>query len=70
MHVLGRWSWWAPKPLVWLHERVGISESDSAPLPMPADPVHGRHRRPDADQAIPAGASSGAARTATVVDGR
>ena len=34
MHVLGRWSWWAPKPLVWLHERFGISESDSAPLPM------------------------------------
>ena len=27
MHVLGRWSWWAPKPLVRLHERFGISES-------------------------------------------
>ena len=31
MHVLGHWSWWAPKPLVWLHERFGISESDSVP---------------------------------------
>ena len=26
MHVAGRWNWWAPKPLVWLHERLGISE--------------------------------------------
>ena len=25
MQVLGRWNWWAPKPLVWLHERMGIS---------------------------------------------
>jgi putative drug exporter of the RND superfamily len=27
MHVLGRWNWWAPKPLARLHERIGISES-------------------------------------------
>ncbi|MBV9351043.1 MAG: MMPL family transporter [Mycobacterium sp.] len=26
MHALGRWNWWAPKPLAWLHERFGISE--------------------------------------------
>ncbi len=26
MHVMGRWNWWAPKPLMWLHERFGISE--------------------------------------------
>ena len=26
MHVLGRWNWWAPKPLARLHERIGISE--------------------------------------------
>ena len=24
MHVLGRWNWWAPKPLARLHERIGI----------------------------------------------
>ncbi|BBZ32223.1 MMPL family transporter [Mycolicibacterium confluentis] len=30
MHVLGRWNWWAPKPLVRLHERIGISESGAA----------------------------------------
>jgi RND superfamily putative drug exporter len=27
MHVLGRWNWWAPKPLARLHERIGISEA-------------------------------------------
>ncbi len=27
MHVMGRWNWWAPKPLAWLHERFGISET-------------------------------------------
>ncbi|OBK13870.1 MMPL family transporter [Mycobacterium asiaticum] len=30
MHVMGRWNWWAPKPMVWLHERFGISESGAA----------------------------------------
>lgn len=30
MHVLGRWNWWAPGPLAWLHERLGISESVEA----------------------------------------
>ncbi|MGO8849404.1 MAG: MMPL family transporter [Mycobacterium sp.] len=27
MHVMGRWNWWAPKPLVWLHDRFGVSEA-------------------------------------------
>jgi RND superfamily putative drug exporter len=27
MHVLGRWNWWAPSPLVRLHDRVRFSES-------------------------------------------
>jgi RND superfamily putative drug exporter len=26
MHVLGRWIWWAPKPLVRLHHRIGIDD--------------------------------------------
>lgn len=39
MHVLGRWNWWAPRPLVALHEKIGISESgSSAPVPAPAEP--------------------------------
>ncbi|GAS90534.1 MMPL family transporter [Mycolicibacterium brisbanense] len=31
MHVLGKWSWWAPAPLARLHRRIGISESGAAP---------------------------------------
>jgi RND superfamily putative drug exporter len=26
MHAMGRWNWWAPGPLVWLHERFGVSD--------------------------------------------
>jgi len=26
IHLLGTWNWWAPKPLVWLHERFGLSD--------------------------------------------
>jgi uncharacterized membrane protein YdfJ with MMPL/SSD domain len=33
MHVLGRWNWWAPKPLAKLHERIGISESSDDLIP-------------------------------------
>ncbi|MFY9918669.1 MAG: MMPL family transporter [Mycobacterium sp.] len=33
MHVLGRWNWWAPKPLAKLHERIGISESTDDLIP-------------------------------------
>lgn len=33
MHVLGRWNWWAPKPLARLHERFGISESSEDLIP-------------------------------------
>jgi RND superfamily putative drug exporter len=31
MHVMGRWNWWAPKPLMRLHERFGISEGSAEP---------------------------------------
>jgi uncharacterized membrane protein YdfJ with MMPL/SSD domain len=38
MHLLGRWNWWAPKPLVWLHDRIGLHEGEkvtvSAPIPV------------------------------------
>jgi hypothetical protein len=27
MHVLGRANWWAPRPLVRLHQRIGLSET-------------------------------------------
>jgi RND superfamily putative drug exporter len=37
MRVLGRANWWAPKPMVWLHARFGISEA-STPEPTEAAP--------------------------------
>ncbi|HTY27268.1 MAG TPA: MMPL family transporter, partial [Mycobacterium sp.] len=36
MHVMGRWNWWAPRPLVRLHQRFGLSEEPA---------TGGRHRR-------------------------
>ena len=36
MHVMGRWNWWAPRPLVRLHQRFGLSEEPQS---------GGRHRR-------------------------
>ncbi len=41
MHVMGRWNWWAPKPLVWVHERFGISEAGAELGPA---------QRPDEDE--------------------
>jgi RND superfamily putative drug exporter len=32
MRLMGRWNWWAPKPLVRLHERFGLSEAEPAPV--------------------------------------
>ena len=31
MALLGRWNWWAPRPLRRFHNRFGISESDPDP---------------------------------------
>jgi RND superfamily putative drug exporter len=27
MQLLGRWNWWAPRPLVRLHRRIGLREA-------------------------------------------
>ena len=27
MELLGKWNWWAPKPLRRLHDRIGVSET-------------------------------------------
>jgi RND superfamily putative drug exporter len=35
MRLMGRWNWWAPKPLVRLHERFGLSEAEPAPAAVP-----------------------------------
>jgi RND superfamily putative drug exporter len=42
MHVLGRWNWWAPKPLARLHERIGISEAHDEDAPLVTEPVRSR----------------------------
>ncbi len=26
MALLGPWNWWSPRPLRWLHERLGLEE--------------------------------------------
>ena len=31
MALLGRWNWWAPRPLRRFHDRFGISESGPDP---------------------------------------
>jgi putative drug exporter of the RND superfamily len=36
MHVMGRWNWWAPKPLAWIHDRIGISEGPTSVEPAEA----------------------------------
>jgi RND superfamily putative drug exporter len=30
MELLGKWNWWAPRPLRWLHRRFGLDESAAA----------------------------------------
>ncbi|MBO0879749.1 MAG: MMPL family transporter, partial [Mycobacterium sp.] len=67
MHVLGGWNWWAPKPLVWLHERFGISEVGAATLLAAADGSPGRHRREDELTTRAANDGDPGARTAATV---
>ncbi|MGB6515052.1 MAG: MMPL family transporter, partial [Mycobacterium sp.] len=71
MHVLGRWNWWAPKPLASLHDRFGISEAGVAePLPAPGRTT-GRHRRADVVDPAPAGSNGDrSVRTAATVSHR
>lgn len=33
LQLAGDWNWWAPKPLRWLHSRVGISEAPADEVP-------------------------------------
>ncbi|MEN0015102.1 MAG: MMPL family transporter, partial [Solirubrobacteraceae bacterium] len=44
MRLLGDWNWWAPKPLRWLHDRMGIDETAPEPVvprePSPTSPLH------------------------------
>jgi putative drug exporter of the RND superfamily len=38
MHVMGKWNWWAPKPLVWLHGRLEIGNRHTVPTSQPPIP--------------------------------
>jgi putative drug exporter of the RND superfamily len=38
MRLMGRRNWWAPKPLVRLHDRFGLSEVEPAPTALLAPP--------------------------------
>jgi RND superfamily putative drug exporter len=39
MRLMGRWNWWAPKPLAGLHRRLGLSEETiDAPDPASSPP--------------------------------
>ena len=35
MCILGRANWWAPRPLSWLHSRIGAGESSTPIVPVP-----------------------------------
>ena len=39
MQVMGRWNWWAPRPLVRLHERIGLTEDPAERRAAPPGPL-------------------------------
>ena len=47
MRLMGKWNWWAPKPLARLVQRVGLAEH----TPAPAITLHGA---PQTGQRVPA----------------
>ena len=39
LRVAGDFNWWAPRPLKWLHDRIGFSEAPPAPPAAPSAPT-------------------------------
>jgi RND superfamily putative drug exporter len=31
MHLMGKWNWWAPRWMVWLHDRLGLNDGHGVP---------------------------------------
>jgi len=57
MALLGRWNWWAPRPLAWLHARIGLAEG------APTQPEEGKAERSGRaerapDRPVPAGSAA------------
>ncbi|WP_017588600.1 MMPL family transporter [Nocardiopsis ganjiahuensis] len=51
MRLLGDWNWWLPRPLRWLHDRIGISEGgDDEDVTVPA--AKGSERREKAHAGV------------------
>ncbi|MBV8346235.1 MAG: MMPL family transporter [Mycolicibacterium sp.] len=48
IHVLGTWTWWAPKPLVWLHQHLGINDGQKITAPKIMAPEQRSSRPSDA----------------------
>jgi RND superfamily putative drug exporter len=38
MTLLGEWNWWQPRPLRWLHARIGIAQGGSPPARLSSSP--------------------------------
>ncbi|OBK80994.1 MMPL family transporter [Mycobacterium sp. 1165178.9] len=47
MHVMGRWNWWAPRPLAWLHDRFGFSEKAAEETVESLEPTGGSVELPE-----------------------
>ncbi|MGE2815519.1 MMPL family transporter [Mycobacterium heidelbergense] len=52
MHVMGRWNWWAPKPLVRLHERFGISEGTTKDVQLEPVGVAAQHNGHEVTESV------------------
>lgn len=52
MHVMGRWNWWAPKPLARLHERFGISEGPTKDVQLEPVGVAAQHNGHEVTESV------------------
>jgi hypothetical protein len=45
MALIGKWNWWAPRPLRRLHDRIGLQEHTAGEIPQCAPVTTGKERR-------------------------
>ncbi len=76
LRVAGELNWWAPRPLRWLHSRIGISEAlsaaaDEAPMSTPLEVPHQSVEREAVERsAVPAPEPADPAREVELIPGR